>query len=77
MHVHVPMQVEHMEVAIERDGIVSALVFWYDLILDDEIVISTSPFLPEESALCYGQVSQAVRQYVRTYVRAYGQSVVS
>ena len=56
MHMH--MQVEHMEVAIERDGIVSALVLWYDLILDDEIVISTSPFLPEERALCYGQVSE-------------------
>jgi hypothetical protein len=66
MHVHhapcicacaIRMQVEHMEVVIERDGIVSALVIWYDLILDDEIVISTSPFLPEERALCYGQVS--------------------
>jgi hypothetical protein len=66
MHVHhapcicacaIRMQVEHMEVAIELDGIVSALVIWYDLILDDEIVISTSPFLPEERALCYGQVS--------------------
>ena len=56
MHMHMHMQVEHMEVAIERDGIVSALVLWYDLILDDEIVISTSPFLPEERALCYGQV---------------------
>ena len=51
----VEQQVEHMEVAIERDGIVSALVFWYDLMLDDEIVISTSPFIPEERALCYGQ----------------------
>ena len=51
----VEQQVEHMEIAIERDGIVSALVMWYDLILDDEIVVSTSPFVPEERALCYGQ----------------------
>ena len=48
-------QVEHMDVAIERDGIVSALVLWYDLILDDEIVVSTSPFVPPERALRYGQ----------------------
>ena len=43
-------QVENMEIVISKDGVVSALVIWFDLILDEEIVVSTSPFgLPERS----------------------------
>jgi len=51
----VEQQVENLEVIISRDGIVSALVFWYDLILDEDIVVSTSPFVPPEQALSFGQ----------------------
>merc|ERR1711972_1211887 len=51
----VEQQVEHLEVVISRDGIVSALVFWFDLILDEEIVISTSPFVPHAQQLSFGQ----------------------
>ena len=51
----VEQQVEHLEVVISRDGIVSALVFWFDLILDEEIVITTSPFAPAEQQLSFGQ----------------------
>ncbi len=47
--------VEHLEVPISRDGIVSALVIWFDLILDSEIVISSSPFVPAHQALSFGQ----------------------
>ena len=68
-------QVEHMEVAIARDGLVSALVLWFDLILDDEIVASTSPFVPEERALCYGQgviYLQPSEARVRVRVRVRG-----
>ena len=66
-----------MEVAIARDGIVSALVLWFDLILDDEIVASTSPFVPEERALCYGQgvvylQPSEARVRVRARVRGLG-----
>ena len=43
------------QVPISRDGIVSALAIWFDLILDEEIVISTSPFVPAEQALSFGQ----------------------
>lgn len=48
-------QVEQMEVILSRDGIVSALVIWFDLILDEEIVISTSPFAEPERTLGLGQ----------------------
>lgn len=40
---------------ISHDGIVSSLVVWFDLILDKEIVISTSPFVPPKQALSFGQ----------------------
>ena len=48
-------QVENMEIVISREGIVSALVIWFDLILDEEIVISTSPFGDPAHALGLGQ----------------------
>lgn len=48
-------QVENMEIVISRDGIVSALVIWFDLILDEEIVVSTSPFGPADRTLGLGQ----------------------
>jgi len=44
-------QVENLEIVISRDGIVSALVFWFDLILDEDIVVSTSPFVPPEQVI--------------------------
>jgi len=51
----VEQQVEHLEVVISKDGIVSALVVWFDLILDEEIVVSTSPFVPQAQQLSFGQ----------------------
>jgi len=48
-------QVENMEIVISKDGIVSALVIWFDLILDEEIVVSTSPFGAPERTLGLGQ----------------------
>mmetsp|Transcript_40012 Transcript_40012/g.123212 ORF Transcript_40012/g.123212 Transcript_40012/m.123212 type:complete len:699 (+) Transcript_40012:547-2643(+) len=51
----VEQQVENLEIVISRDGIVSALVVWFDLILDEDIVVSTSPFVPPEQALSFGQ----------------------
>jgi len=48
-------QVENMEIVISKDGIVSALVLWFDLILDEEIVVSTSPFGPPDRTLGIGQ----------------------
>lgn len=55
MQSQLEQQMEQLEVVIEKDGIVSALVFWYDLIIDEEIVISTSPFVPPELQLNFGQ----------------------
>ena len=40
---------------ISRDGIVSAIVICSDLILDEEIVISTSPFGDRARTLGLGQ----------------------
>jgi hypothetical protein len=51
----VEQQVEEMEIIISKDGIVSALVIWFDLILDEEIVASTSPFGAAERTLGLGQ----------------------
>ena len=51
----VEQQVEEMEIIISRDGIVSALVIWFDLILDEEIVVSTSPFGDPSRTLGLGQ----------------------
>merc|ERR1712087_646885 len=51
----VEQQIEHLDVVIAKDGIVSAIVFWFDLILDEEIIISTSPFVPESQQLSFGQ----------------------
>jgi hypothetical protein len=51
----VEQQVEEMEIIISRDGIVSALVLWFDLILDEEIVVSTSPFGDPDRTLALGQ----------------------
>ena len=51
----VEQQIEEMEVIVSRDGIVSALVLWFDLILDEEIVISTSPFGDPSRTLGLGQ----------------------
>ena len=34
---------------------VSALILWFDLILDEEIVVSTSPFGEPERTLALGQ----------------------
>ena len=39
----------------ERSCIVSALVIWFDLILDEEIVVSTSPFGEPDRTLNLGQ----------------------
>ena len=47
--------IEQMEIVISKDGIVSALVIWFDLILDEEIVVSTSPFSPADRSLGLGQ----------------------
>ena len=44
-----------MDIIISRDGIVSALVLWFDLILDEEIVVSTSPFGEPDRTLSLGQ----------------------
>ena len=56
---HVLMSVHrtfaHCQVIISRDGIVSALVLWFDLILDEEIVASTSPFGEPDRTLALGQ----------------------
>jgi len=51
----IEQQVEEMEVIVSRDGIVSALVLWYDLIVDEEIVASTSPFGEPDRTLSFGQ----------------------
>ena len=51
----VEQQVEEMEIIISRDGVVSALVLWFDLILDEEIVVSTSPFGDPDRTLALGQ----------------------
>jgi len=51
----VEQQVEEMDIIISRDGIVSALVIWFDLILDEEIVASTSPFGEPDRTLALGQ----------------------
>ena len=51
----VEQMVEEMEIIVSRDGIVSALVIWFDLILDEEIVISTSPFGDRARTLGLGQ----------------------
>ena len=51
----VDQQVEEMDIIISRDGIVSALVLWFDLILDEEIVVSTSPFGEPDRTLSLGQ----------------------
>eukprot|EP00316_Scyphosphaera_apsteinii_P022876 CAMPEP_0119341952 /NCGR_PEP_ID=MMETSP1333-20130426/103705_1 /TAXON_ID=418940 /ORGANISM="Scyphosphaera apsteinii, Strain RCC1455" /LENGTH=1126 /DNA_ID=CAMNT_0007354061 /DNA_START=48 /DNA_END=3428 /DNA_ORIENTATION=+ len=51
----VEQQIEHLDVVIAKDGIVSAIVFWFDLILDEEIIVSTSPFVPESQQLSFGQ----------------------
>ena len=51
----VEQQIEEMEIICSRDGIVSALVIWFDLILDEEIVVTTSPFVDRERSLGLGQ----------------------
>ncbi len=51
----VEQQIEEMEVICSRDGIVSALIIWFDLILDEEIVVSTSPFGDPSRTLGLGQ----------------------
>ena len=51
----VEQAVEEMDIIISKDGIVSALVLWFDLILDEEIVVSTSPFGEPERTLQMGQ----------------------
>lgn len=51
----VEQMVEEMEIIVSRDGIVSALVIWFDLILDEEIVVSTSPFGEADRTLTLGQ----------------------
>ena len=51
----VEQQIEEMEVICSRDGVVSALVIWFDLILDEEIVVSTSPFGDPARTLGLGQ----------------------
>ena len=43
------------QVVCSRDGRVSALIIWFDLILDEEIVTSTSPFGEPERSLGLGQ----------------------
>jgi len=51
----VEQQIEEMEVVCSRDGRVSALIIWFDLILDEEIVTSTSPFGEPERSIGLGQ----------------------
>ena len=51
----VEQQVEQLDVAIAKDGVASAIVIWFDLVLDEEIVVSSSPFVPREAALAVGQ----------------------
>ena len=37
----VEQQVEQLDVAIAKDGVASAIVIWFDLVLDEEIVVSS------------------------------------
>ena len=46
----VEQQVEQLDVAIAKDGVASAIVIWFDLVLDEEIVVSSSSFVPREAA---------------------------
>ncbi len=55
MESKVEQQIEQMEIVTSADGIVSALVIWFDLILDEEIVVSTSPFGDPDRTLALGQ----------------------
>jgi len=52
---HVEQQVEELDIICSREGIISALIIWFDLILDEEIVVSTSPFGNPNRTLGLGQ----------------------